>query len=99
MSTLNPFPPTSWVAYLNRPEIQQAIGAFTNFSYSVTNLGTGTVATAFGTTGDDARVFDVEAKQRRLVEEGVYVVHYYGDADYMCSWVSRLFPFFFHVLR
>ncbi|KAK4507588.1 hypothetical protein PRZ48_001323 [Zasmidium cellare] len=84
----NPFPPTSWVSYLNRPEIQQAIGAFTNFSYSVTNLGTGTVATAFGTTGDDARGFDVAARNRELVEEGVYVLHYYGDADYMCSWIG-----------
>lgn len=84
----NPFPYTSWVSYLNRPDIQQAIGAFTNFSYSVTNLGAGTVATAFGTTGDDARVFDIPAKITKLVENGVYVVAYAGDADYNCNWVS-----------
>lgn len=84
----NPFPYTSWVSYLNRPDIQQAIGAFTNFSYSVTNLGTGTVATAFGTTGDDARVFDIPAKNKKLVDNGVYVVHYAGDADYNCNWLG-----------
>ena len=85
--TPDPFPPTNFVAYLNKPEIQKAIGAFTNFSYSTTNLGSGTVATAFGTTGDDARNFDIIEKNRNLVEQGVYVVHYAGDADYNCNWV------------
>lgn len=69
----DPFPPTSFVAYLNKPEVQEAIGAFTNFSYSTTNLGSGTVATAFGTTGDDARQLDIIATTKKLVEqEGIY---------------------------
>lgn len=85
----DPFPYTSWVAYLNKPEVQQAVGAYVNFSYSVTNLGAGTVSTAFGTTGDDARQFDIVEKNRKLVESGVYVVHYVGDADYNCNWVSQ----------
>ncbi|CAK4028829.1 serine carboxypeptidase [Lecanosticta acicola] len=84
----DPFPYTSWVAYLNKPEIQKAIGAYVNISYSTTNLGSGTVATAFGTTGDDSRQLGIVEKNRKLVEEGVYVVHYAGDADYNCNWVS-----------
>lgn len=79
--TPDPFPYTSWVAYLNKPEVQRAIGAYTNFTYSVTNLGAGTVATAFGTTGDDSRGFDIISRNQRLIGEGVYVVHYAGDAD------------------
>lgn len=84
----DPFPYTHFVAYLNKAEVQQALGASTNFSYSTTNLGSGTVATAFANTGDDARTFDIIARNRRLVEQGVYVVHYAGDADYNCNWVS-----------
>ncbi|KAI5370128.1 putative peptidase S10, serine carboxypeptidase, serine carboxypeptidase, serine active [Septoria linicola] len=84
----NPFAYTAFVAYLNRADIQQAIGASTNFSYSVSNLGVGTVSTAFGTTGDDSRGFDIIAKNKRLVDEGVYVVHYAGDADYNCNWLG-----------
>ncbi|KAF7190154.1 Carboxypeptidase S1-like B [Pseudocercospora fuligena] len=86
--TPDPFPYTSWVAYLNKPEIQKAIGAYTNFTYSVTNLGAGTVATAFGTTGDDSRGFDIIDRTRRLINDGVYVVHYAGDADYNCNWIG-----------
>ncbi|EME50246.1 hypothetical protein DOTSEDRAFT_85449 [Dothistroma septosporum NZE10] len=80
-------PPTDFVAYLNKPEIQEAIGAFTDFSY-LTSLGTGTVATAFGTTGDNASNFNIIEKNRRLVDQGVYVVHCAGDADYNCNWIG-----------
>ncbi|KXT14708.1 hypothetical protein AC579_6412 [Pseudocercospora musae] len=86
--TPDPFPYTSWVTYLNRPGVQKAIGAYTNFTYSVTNLGSGTVARAFETTGDDSRGFEIIAKNRRLIHDGVYVVHYAGDADYNCNWIG-----------
>ncbi|EME88109.1 uncharacterized protein MYCFIDRAFT_48317 [Pseudocercospora fijiensis CIRAD86] len=86
--TPNPFPYISWVGYVNKPEVQRAIGAYTNFTYAVTNLGAGTVAAAFGTTGDDARGFDIMARNRRLIDSGVYVVHYAGDADYNCNWIG-----------
>lgn len=84
----DPFPYTHWVAYLNTQKVQEAVGAYTNFTYSVTNLGTGPVATAFGITGDDARQFDIIDKNRKLVEQGVYVMHYAGDADYNCNWIG-----------
>lgn len=84
----DPFPYTSFVAYLNQPSVQKAIGAFTNFSYAVTNLGAGTVSTAFGTTGDDARHFDIIADNQKLVAAGVTVLHYAGDADYNCNWLD-----------
>ena len=80
----DPFPYLFFVDYLNKPEIQAAIGAYTNFSYASTNLGAGTVATAFGTTGDDARKFSIIEDVRKLVKQGVAVLMYAGDADYNC---------------
>lgn len=84
----DPYPYTFFVEYLNRPEIQKAIGAYQNFSYSVTNLGAGTVATAFTTTGDDARELVIIDATKSLIEKGVYVLHYAGDADYNCNWLG-----------
>ncbi|KAK4548561.1 hypothetical protein LTR36_009471 [Oleoguttula mirabilis] len=84
----DPFPYTNFVAYLNTPKVQQAIGAFTNFSYSVTNLGAGTTATAFGTTGDDARELGIIADCQKLLKQGVSILMYHGDADYNCNWLG-----------
>lgn len=79
----DPFPYGFWVDYLNTPKVQQAVGAFVNFSsYSPT------VGTAFGTTGDDDRQNGTIAAMRSLVEAGVYVVSYAGDADYNCNWLG-----------
>lgn len=84
----DPFPYTNFVAYLNTPKVQKAIGAYTNFSYSVTNLGAGTTATAFGTTGDDARELGIIADNQKLLKQGVYLLQYAGDADYNCNWLG-----------
>jgi carboxypeptidase D len=84
----DPFPYTHFVAYLNKPEVQKAIGASTNFTYASTNLGAGVVSNAFAGTGDDSRSFDIIARNCRLATKGIYVVHYTGDADYNCNWVS-----------
>lgn len=68
--------------------MQQAIGAYTNFSYSVTNLGAGTTSTAFGTTGDDARELGIIADCQKLLKQGVSILAYHGDADYNCNWIG-----------
>ena len=84
----NPFPYTFFVEYLNRPEIQQAIGAYQNFSYSSGNFGSGTVANAFLVTGDDARAYNIISDFRKLLDQGVSIALYAGDADYNCNWLG-----------
>lgn len=46
------------------------------------------MATAFGNTGDDARQFNITQDNQKLVEQGVYVLQYAGDADYNCNWLG-----------
>jgi len=84
----DPFPPTFFVEYLNQPNVQQALGAYVNFSYSVTNLGAGTVATAFTYTGDDARHYSIIPDNQELLAQGVQILQYAGDADYNCNWLG-----------
>jgi hypothetical protein len=79
----DPFPYDFYVDYLNTPAVQQAIGAFVNFSES-----SNTVSNAFGTTGDDDRQDSTIEDVRKLVSQGVYVVSYAGDADYNCNWLG-----------
>ncbi|WPH04138.1 Carboxypeptidase S1-like B [Acrodontium crateriforme] len=78
----DPFPPTFFEAYLNTPKVQQAIGAFVNFT------GATTVGTAFAATGDDDREDGTIEALSKLVEQGVYVIMYFGDADYICNWIG-----------
>lgn len=77
----DPFPYAFYVDYLNSPTVQQAVGAYVNFSDS-----SSTVGNAFGSTGDDDREEGTIEDVRKLIEQGVYVVQYAGDADYNCNW-------------
>ncbi|KAK5131352.1 hypothetical protein LTR08_001018 [Meristemomyces frigidus] len=79
----DPFPYEFFVDYLNTPKVQQAIGAYVNYSES-----SSTVSTAFVTSGDDDRESGTIEDVRKLVEQGVYVVQYAGDADYNCNWLG-----------
>ncbi|KAK4550531.1 hypothetical protein LTR36_000110 [Oleoguttula mirabilis] len=79
----DPFPYTFFSDYLNTPKVQQAIGAYVNYSES-----SSTVSAAFGSTGDDDREEGTVKDVRKLVEQGVYVVQYAGDADYNCNWLG-----------
>lgn len=72
----DPFPYGFYVDYLNKPEVQAAIGAFVNFSE-----GSNYVGYAFSNTGDDDREDGTLEAVRELVNQGVYVVQYAGDAD------------------
>lgn len=79
----DPFPPEFYVDYLNTPEVQQAIGAYQNFSES-----SNAVYQAFTATGDDNREAGTIAAVRLLLKRGVNVVMYAGDADYNCNWLG-----------
>ncbi|KAI0133877.1 carboxypeptidase S1 [Xylariales sp. AK1849] len=81
--TPDPFPYSFYVDYLNTPEVQAAIGAFQNFSES-----SETVSSAFGNTGDDDRESGTIEAVRQLLEAGVQVTMYYGDADFNCNWLG-----------
>ncbi|RVX75733.1 hypothetical protein B0A52_00089 [Exophiala mesophila] len=81
--TPNPFPPIYYVDYLNTPEVQEAIGAYVNFTE-----GNDAVWAAFVSTGDDDRELGLTASTKKLLESNVSVTMYYGDADYVCNWIG-----------
>ncbi len=92
---MSSFPPVFYVAYLNTPIVQSAIGAFQNYTeYSAA------VGDAFNTTGDDGREDGTVEDMLELLEQGItvclprfyvsaesysrQVMMYTGDADYNC---------------
>ncbi|KAG9560368.1 putative carboxypeptidase 2, partial [Aureobasidium melanogenum] len=79
----DPFPPTFYVDYLNSPMVQEAIGAYVNFSES-----SSAVSSAFGSTGDDDRQDGTIEALNSLVCGDITVVLYAGDADYNCNWLG-----------
>jgi carboxypeptidase C (cathepsin A) len=79
----DPFPYEYYVQYLNTPAVQAAIGAFQTFTE-----GSNAVGDAFGTTGDDGREAGTVEDMRRLFDDGIRVVMYFGDADYNCNWLG-----------
>ena len=82
--TPDPFPYRYWNAYLSTEKVQKALGAFVNY----TGDGGNTVYSAFSNTGDDDREDGTIEACRKLVEQGVYVFQYAGDADYNCNWLG-----------
>ncbi|KAG7002027.1 hypothetical protein G7Y79_00029g063230 [Physcia stellaris] len=81
--TPDPFPYSFYVDYLNTPAVQAAIGAYQNFSESSNAVGTN-----FGTTGDDDRKSGTVEDVLKLLQQGVTVSLYFGDADYNCNWLG-----------
>lgn len=77
------FPYERYVDYLNSAKVQQAIGAFQNYSES-----SSIVSNAFSRTGDDGRPRASVSKLQSLLEQGVRVALYAGDADYNCNWLG-----------
>ncbi|MCJ1457427.1 hypothetical protein MMC28_007795 [Mycoblastus sanguinarius] len=79
----DPFPPEFYVAYLNTGYVQSSIGAYVNFTeYSAA------VGDAFNTTGDDGREDGTVEDMLELLESGITVMMYTGDADYNCNWLG-----------
>ncbi|KAK7535668.1 Alpha/Beta hydrolase protein [Phyllosticta citricarpa] len=81
--TPDPFPYSFYVDYLNTPKVQEAIGAYQNFSEASDAVGN-----AFDTTGDDGRRMNSIQDVRNLLDAGVQVIMYFGDADYNCNWLG-----------
>lgn len=80
----DPFPPSFYVSYLNDARVQQAIGASTNFTPASIQT-----FTAFNSTGDDSRTGAlVMTSLQSLVQQGVTVAMYAGDADYDSNWLG-----------
>ncbi|KAG0648622.1 Serine carboxypeptidase A [Hyphodiscus hymeniophilus] len=78
----DPFPPSTYLEYLNTPELQSAIGSPIN--YTETNFQ---VVTAFTSTGDYEREALVP-NIAQLLNSGIRVGFMYGDRDYICNWLG-----------
>lgn len=79
---LDPTPPVTFLDYLNRGEVMQAIGSPIN--YTMTSQ---TVFTQFGKTGDIARGRTI-SRLADLLNRGIRVGLMYGDRDYICNWMG-----------
>ena len=79
----DPFPYNRYVAYLNSNHVQEAIGAFQNYSES-----SRAVSRAFTRTGDDSRREGSIENLKSLLNQGVTVTLHAGDADYNCNWLG-----------
>ncbi|KAK3312080.1 Alpha/Beta hydrolase protein [Apodospora peruviana] len=79
---LSSFPPKWAAGYLNRKEIQEALGVPLNF----TGLSD-PVSQVFNFTGDFMRG-NALASIGRLLDSGVKVTLMYGDSDYQCNWLG-----------
>ncbi|KAL1965533.1 hypothetical protein VTN77DRAFT_5616 [Rasamsonia byssochlamydoides] len=79
-SVLDPFPPNTYLEYLNTAAVQSAIGVPVNFTST-----SGAVVAAFQQTGDYERG-DQIADLAALLEKGVRVALVYGDRDFICNW-------------
>ena len=78
----DPFPPSTYLEYLNSGDVQAAIGAPVNYTQS-----NEAVAAAFQKTGDAERG-DQIAQMAYLLSLGVRVALIYGDQDYLCNWLG-----------
>ncbi|EXF80205.1 carboxypeptidase S1 [Colletotrichum fioriniae PJ7] len=73
-----PYPSATFVSYLNRADVQAAIGASNNFTQASVQT-----AIAFGSTGDDSRTGALVTQSlKNLVQQGITVSLFTGDADY-----------------
>ena len=79
----DPFPYSDYVAYLNTKRVQNAIGAYVNYSES-----SHVVSHTYSATGDDGRESLTVEKIRALLASNVTVTLWAGDADYNCNWLG-----------
>ena len=78
----NPFPPSTFLDYLNQAAVQQALGSPVNFT-----MTSYTVLANFDSTGDEERGGDIQLLAT-LLNAGVRVGLIYGDRDYICNWLG-----------
>ena len=80
--TPDPFPPSTYLEYLNSADVQAAIGVSVNYTES-----NAAVAKAFIQTGDYERGDQID-QMAQLLSLGVRVALVYGDRDYICNWLG-----------
>ncbi|KAL8969836.1 MAG: hypothetical protein Q9183_001801, partial [Haloplaca sp. 2 TL-2023] len=78
----SPFPPSTYLEYLNTPDLQSAIGVAVNYTES-----NSVVSNAFVQTGDYQRG-DQISQMAYLLSLGVRVALLYGDRDFICNWMG-----------
>lgn len=78
----SPFPPSTYLEYLNTAELQSAIGVAVNYTENSSS-----VRNAFVQTGDYERG-DQISQMAYLLSLGVRVALVYGDRDYICNWLG-----------
>ena len=77
----DPTPPTYFIDFLNTASTQNALGVNINYTSDSSSL----VGRGFSSTGDFVYPFFKEDLET-LLDAGVRVALYYGDADYICNW-------------
>lgn len=78
----DPFPPSTYLDYLNLADVQAEIGAAVNFTQDGNP-----VMSAFEQTGDHQRGEAIK-ELASLLSLGVKVGFMYGDSDYLCNWLG-----------
>ncbi|KAJ4139980.1 hypothetical protein NW768_001330 [Fusarium equiseti] len=81
-SSFDPFPPLTYLEYLNQESVQDAIGAPINYT-----LNNNEVSLEFQNTGDQARGGNIQ-RLAALLNQGVRIALIYGDRDYICNWMG-----------
>ncbi|KAH8673799.1 putative carboxypeptidase S1 [Xylariales sp. PMI_506] len=79
----DPYPPTTYQKYLARPAVVKAIGA--NATYTDCSSSS-ELPFLFG--GDEPRSFVGTLSE--VVQSGIQVLTWAGDADYICNWFGNL---------
>ncbi|CAJ0547911.1 Ff.00g046650.m01.CDS01 [Fusarium sp. VM40] len=78
----DPFPPMTFLEYLNQDDVRDAIG--TPINYTMSNSK---VSVEFQDTGDQARGGNIQ-RLAALLNQGVRIALIYGDRDYICNWLG-----------
>ncbi|MCJ1405649.1 hypothetical protein MMC11_008878 [Xylographa trunciseda] len=78
---VDPTPPTYFIDYLNLASTQQALGVNLNYTADSSAL----VGEGFSDTGDFVYP-QFKTDLEMILNNGVRVALYYGDADYICNW-------------
>ena len=78
----DPFPPSTYMEYLNNADVQAALGVPVNYTQDQNP-----VSSVFLHTGDMART-DPIRDIAYLLSLGIRVGLIYGDRDYLCNWLG-----------
>ncbi|KAE9978791.1 hypothetical protein EG328_001247 [Venturia inaequalis] len=79
----DPFPPTTYLKYLARPDVVAAIGAKKKYEECPDGPNR-----KFMATGDDSRNFQPVLQD--IVNAGIQVLIWAGDTDWICNWMGNL---------